>query len=128
MWGFPVPRSSPQYFGRVVRWGTARIRMEWGNSMHTGAQAALPAGTPWETSTGTTFEDLGARADAVLAQIEAAAEAGLHGTMRVAMLAAQVGQLCTELRNLAGAELPVRELVAFGACLERGRRRSVRLV
>jgi hypothetical protein len=88
---------------------------------HTGAWAVLPE-VPWTTSDGVGFRELGARTEALLSRITAGVADHLRDPVAVALLAAQVGELCAALRDLNMSELPAEALIELGRILERGHR------
>ena len=69
---------------------------------------------PWTASDGTSYRELLAFAGALLADIRAAVDAGLRDAHSVTLLAAQAADLRVVLRDLAQAELAVREIYSAG--------------
>ena len=79
----------------------------------TRARAALPD-VPWTTAEGTSFRELGARAEALLSRIDAYMGSAPPRPAAVAELAMQAAGLRAELRDLGCSELAVTEIYAAG--------------
>lgn len=93
----------------------------------TGGFSVLPE-IPWSTESGTSFTELQARADALQYRLEAAIDnRGLRDLVPVTLLAAEMAELCAELRALKRSEVLVDKLIGHGRALERAERRSRRM-
>ena len=78
---------------------------------------------PWTASDGTSYRDLGARAEALLSRITASVADGLRDPVTTALLAAEAGELRAVLGDLAKSELAAAALIELGRALERGAHR-----
>ena len=78
---------------------------------------------PWNTTDGTSYRSLGARADGLMSLLESAiGDRGLLDQVPVTLLAARMAELRDVLRDLASSELAVTALIELGRVIERGHR------